>query len=118
MLFVLDNDVSALVARMLRDASHKPVMIRDVGLGRASDDEVSVFAHDRKAILLTHDREFTRRRSRNAFGHHVQLACKEWEAHNVLRAHLPEVLHLTGARETTVLKVTPTRVRALRTQWR
>lgn len=105
MLFVLDNDIDAAVCTMLSAARHKCIHVGKVGLGRATDDEVSVFADNHNAAFVTHDKELIRRRRRNTFGHHIHLDCREWEAVAVLKAHLATVMELVESRDATVVRV-------------
>jgi hypothetical protein len=43
-------------------------------------------------VLITHDREFSQRRRRNVIGRHIWMRCREWEAADLLAAHLPALL--------------------------
>jgi predicted nuclease of predicted toxin-antitoxin system len=106
-LFVLDNDVAASVGRMLRDEGQRCVHVGQVGLSRALDDQVSVFADDKHGVLLTHDRELIARRRERTFGWHVHLDCNEWDAAELLRKHLPAVLVLIRSRDAIVLRLSP-----------
>jgi predicted nuclease of predicted toxin-antitoxin system len=117
--FFLDNDVDDAVARMLRRARHQTWTAADAGLARAPDDALSVYADDRGAALVTHDREFTARRRRHPIGQHIRLACKEWEAAALLRDRLPYLLPILEAR--TVVTVVLSKGRAplvLEDDWR
>jgi hypothetical protein len=53
----------------------------------AEDDDVSVYADEKGAVVITHDREFSLRRRRNTFGRHVWLRCLEPMAVDVLADH-------------------------------
>ena len=44
------------------------------------------------AVLITHDREFTRRRMRNTIGRHVRLDCEQPDAIAVIGTHLDELV--------------------------
>lgn len=68
------------VSRWLRQLGQEAWTAYDAGLSRASDDDLPVYAHDRNAVLLTHDREFSRRRRAWTIGRHIYLRCAEWEA--------------------------------------
>ena len=41
----------------------------------------------------------------NAIGHHVWLRCKDWEAGDVLEAHIDRVVQLLGGRVDVTLRV-------------
>ena len=119
MRFFLDNDVSQVVALMLRRARHDAWTAAEAGLADAADDELSVYADDKGAVLLTHDREFTQRRRRNPIGRHVRLACKEWEARDVLRGSLAALVPILEARTTVTVVLTKGReLRILDDDWR
>jgi hypothetical protein len=51
------------------------------------------------------DREFGRRRMKNAIGHHVWLRCLDWEADAVLSAHLAQVVSRIEARSDLTIRV-------------
>jgi predicted nuclease of predicted toxin-antitoxin system len=53
--FVVDEDMSQSLARLLREAGHDAVHVRDVGLRGAPDVVVLRFAQDRGATLITED---------------------------------------------------------------
>jgi predicted nuclease of predicted toxin-antitoxin system len=95
--FVCDEDVSADVAVRLRQLRHEAWTIAEAGLHRVSDDEVTVYASNHNAVLLTHDKEFSQRRRRNVIGRHIQLRCKEWEAADLLADRLDELLPILRA---------------------
>lgn len=95
MRFLLDNDVDIAVARVLRSAGHDCWTAADAGLAgpeSANDDEVSVYAHDKGAVVVTHDREFTKRRVRRTFGRHVWLRCEQPDAAAVVELVLDELV--------------------------
>lgn len=48
-------------------------------LARAGDDALTVYACEHRAVLLTHDVEFSTRRRKHVIGHHVFLRCNEWD---------------------------------------
>ena len=53
--FVLDHDVDARVVALLRKSGHECWTVGDAGLALASDDDVSVYCDNQKAVLITHD---------------------------------------------------------------
>lgn len=64
------------------------------GLYRAGDDDLTVYADNKGAVLISHDTEFSQRRRRNVIGKHIWLRCSEWGAADLLREHLPELVPL------------------------
>lgn len=53
---------------------------------------MTVYTHDRDAVLVTHDKEFSQRRRRNVIGRHVYLRCNEWDGPEVIEQHLDTIL--------------------------
>lgn len=92
MRFVCDHDVDAAVAATLRRLGHEAWTAANAGLSAAGDDELTVYADNRSAALLTHDVEFSRRRERNVVGKHVWLRCSEMEAAQLVEERLDELI--------------------------
>jgi predicted nuclease of predicted toxin-antitoxin system len=90
--FVLDQDVDAAVGVVLRRQGHEAWTAASAGLSRVSDDELTAYAHDQRAALLTHDVEFSQRRRRNVVGQHVWLRCLDLEAADLVAQRLPEIV--------------------------
>lgn len=103
MFFFLDHDVDAGVGRVLRRAGHRCVSASEVGLATASDDEVSVFADNHKAVMLTHDRELITRRRERTFGRHVHLDFPDTDAVEVVERRLEELLPKLEERDSLVV---------------
>ncbi len=98
MRFLLDHNVDAAVGRMLRQRGHQCWTAGSAGLARAKDDELTVWAAEHQAAVVSADGEFGQRQVQNAIGWHVWLRCNDWEASEVLAAHLDEVRTLLEAR--------------------
>jgi predicted nuclease of predicted toxin-antitoxin system len=92
--FFLDQNVDAEVAATLREFGHEVWTAAEAALGDVADDELTVYAHNKKAVLITHDVEFSQRRSRNVIGQHIWLRCAEFEAAELLRIHIEDVVAL------------------------
>jgi predicted nuclease of predicted toxin-antitoxin system len=92
--FFLDHDVDVAVGRALRRAGHECWTAADAGLFRDSDDALTVYAGNRRAVLVTHDHEFSERRRLNVTGHHLYLRCAEWDAADLLLSHLDQIVRL------------------------
>lgn len=105
MQFLLDHDVDAAVGRMLRQRHHECWTAGAVGLAAASDDALTVWASEHGAVVISTDREFGQRRSRNAIGLHVWLHCADWDASTVLGAHLGDVVARLEARSDVTVRV-------------
>lgn len=105
MRFLLDHDVDAAVGQMLRQRGHECWTAGSAGLARARDDELTVWAAEHQAVIVSTDGEFGHRRIRNAIGRHVWLRCSDWEASEVLADHLNEVLTLLLERGDLTIRV-------------
>lgn len=80
MRFVLDQDVDANVVGVLVGHGHDAWTVAAAGIPDAADDDISVYAAQKDAVVVTHDEEFSARRRRNPHGRHLQLGCNEWDA--------------------------------------
>jgi hypothetical protein len=69
------------------------------------DDELTVWAAEHQAVIISTDGEFGQRRMQNAIGRHVWRRCSDWEASEVLADHLNEVLTLLQARRDLTVRV-------------
>jgi len=103
--FLLDNDVDAAVGRMLRRCGHQCWTASSAGLAAATDDDLTVWADEHDAVLVSTDREFGRRRTKNAIGHHIWLKCLDWEASEVLELYLDQVVELLRGRRDVTARV-------------
>lgn len=62
-----DHDIDARVAARLRKLSHDAWTADDAGL-RVRDDELTVYSDNQRAVLVSHDSEFSQQRRRNVMG--------------------------------------------------
>lgn len=77
---------------MLRKLGHEAWTAANAGLNEAADDDLTIYAQEHQAALITHDSEFSERRRRNVIGQHIFLKCREWDAAEVLADHLDEII--------------------------
>jgi predicted nuclease of predicted toxin-antitoxin system len=115
--FLLDHDVDARVARMLRQLGHECLRAAEIRLDQGDDDDLTVWACDRGAVLVTHDVEFTRRRRKNTVGWHLQLRCLEPQAEDLLKEHLDEVITAVSERSDVTLVLSKVGLRVLPPRW-
>ena len=94
MRFFLDHNVDARLAGFLRKRGHECWTASDANLYKASDDTLTVYADDQKAVLITHDSAFSQRRRKNTVGMHIHLRCAEPDALELMSKHLDELLVL------------------------
>lgn len=113
--FVLDNNVDVRVCRALaklggHDCWPAPQQLEQ-------DDDVSIYADDKGAAVVTHDVEFTYRRQRRTFGQHVRLMCTEPEAVKVVELHHDELIRQMTASPVGVFVVSWSRVEFKPPRW-
>ena len=58
MRFLLDQDVYAVTVRFLIDAGHDVILVAQLNLARASDEEILKTAQEQNRILITRDRDY------------------------------------------------------------
>ncbi|MCC5644388.1 DUF5615 family PIN-like protein [Nostoc sp. CHAB 5824] len=58
MRFLLDQDVYAVTARFLLDAGHDVVLVVQIGLSQAPDEEILRITQEQNRILVTRDRDY------------------------------------------------------------
>jgi predicted nuclease of predicted toxin-antitoxin system len=115
--FVLDQDVDARVQRVFHSAGHECWRSAEAGLATAEDDDLSVYAHNKAAVVVTHDRELTERRKRSTFGRHVRLKCKEPDACAILGTHMEEMIAVLLQHSDVVVEVSRSRVKISHAKW-
>lgn len=118
MRFVLDNNVDARVQGIIHKAGHECWRASDAGLAAAADDDLSVYADNKKAVLVTHDREFTERRKSNTFGQHVRLKCPPPDACSVIALHLVDLIDELERQEVVVVELSAHGVKVFPPKWR
>ena len=58
MRFLLDQDVYAVTARFLIDAGHDVLLVAQLGLSQANDEDILRAAQEQNRILVTRDRDY------------------------------------------------------------
>jgi predicted nuclease of predicted toxin-antitoxin system len=58
MKFLLDQDVYATTARFLSSLGHDVVLVAQLGLSRAQDEELLQVAQEQSRLFVTRDRDF------------------------------------------------------------
>lgn len=115
--FVCDHDVDAGVAARLRKLGHDAWTAAESGLSRAGDDELTVYSDNRRAVLISHDGEFSKRRRRNVVGQHIFLQCNEWDAADVLTQNLGFIIPVLEHHEDVFVRVSPDSQPKLSFRW-
>ena len=118
MRFFLDNDVDAEVASFLTRRRHQCWRAGEAGLADANDELIAIYAEERQAVLISHDKAFAKKRMANTRGQHVWLHCQHVDAVDVLARHLAEVEAKLASMPLVVLEVTPERVKPHPPKWK
>ena len=58
MRFLLDQDVYAVTARFITYCGHDVVLVAQIGLSQARDEEILKMAQEQNRILITRDRDY------------------------------------------------------------
>ena len=88
--FVLDEDVDARCCVPIQHRGHDAWTIPQAARSASTDTSVAVYAAERNAVVVTHDREAMTRQER-PIGRFVHLKCPEYEAAELLQDALPEI---------------------------
>jgi predicted nuclease of predicted toxin-antitoxin system len=115
--FFLDSNVDTAVRGVLLSAGHSCWTAAGAGLAAANDDSIAVYADERKAVLVSHDRAFAQRHTRNTTGKHLWLRCEPPDAAEILARHLPEILQQLTSMRHVVVEVSAGRVRLHPARW-
>jgi hypothetical protein len=77
--FVLDNDVPVSVRAMLQRCGHEAWSAHEAGLAEAEDNDLTVYAVERRSVLMSLDAQFMQRRRANAITEpSTALSCFSW----------------------------------------
>ena len=58
MQFLIDQDVYYVTAKFLIDAGHNVILVSQINLAQASDEEILTVAQSENRILVTRDRDY------------------------------------------------------------
>lgn len=92
MRFVLDHNVDEAVGREIRKRKHDCWRAPEHLAQDGRDDEISIYAVEKDAVVISHDGEFAARRRAHPIGIHVRLKCSEPDAVEVVRLHFADVI--------------------------
>jgi predicted nuclease of predicted toxin-antitoxin system len=114
---VLDNDVDARLVGVFVRAGHECWRGAVAGYSESDDDELAVYADNKAAILITHDREFTVRRKRNTIGKHVRLKCSQPDACDVVERQMQTMVEMLSVQGDFVVEVSTNQVTFVPGHW-
>lgn len=110
--FFLDHCITQDVQALLSRAGYQCWTAEQAQASRDRDDELTVYAMDKKAVLVTWDVEFSKRRRRNTIGRHVQLVCPAPEMAALVARYLPEILAHVSRSEHVFVRVSKGKIEA------
>lgn len=117
MRFFLDNDVDAEVASFLTRRRHQCWRAGEAGLADANDELIAIYAEERRAVLISHDRAFAKKRMANTTGQSAWLHCQQVDGVEVLALHVVEVEAKLTVMPMLVLEVTRAGVKLHPPRW-
>ncbi|MEX0952783.1 MAG: DUF5615 family PIN-like protein [Nitriliruptoraceae bacterium] len=115
--FVTDNDVDASVARCLTAVGHQAWTTAEAQLAATPDVSLAIYAQEKNAVLVSHDREFAGWRRRRTSSRHVWLNCDQIDAADILAFHLEDFVDVLRRREHVVIEVRRDRFIVHRPRW-
>lgn len=75
MRFFLDRNLDARLRTLLRDRGHDCWTAGDSNLSTEADGNLTVYAINMGAALITHDKEFSTTRKKRIIGQHLRVRC-------------------------------------------
>lgn len=106
MRFYLDNDVDARCSHVV-DPPHDCWTAARAGRSDADDPDQAIYADEKNACLVTHDREFTKWRRRGIIGQHVRLCCEHPDGPALLGKYLSDVVSICEHHSDVVIELRP-----------
>lgn len=107
MKFYLDHDVDARCRAVLIAAGHVCWSTTQAGREDSEDDDQTIYAQEHRAVIITHDSEFTERRKRNVIWKHIRLHCEQPDGPDLLKRTLPDVLAILERYHDVVIELAP-----------
>ncbi len=107
-LFLMDENVDTAADGSVRGLGFDVERAVQVGLttaNEAQDDDLSVWAQEHGAIVVSHDIQLGQRRLDRCVGRHVWLDCRNWDAAATLVAHMDRILAEVGPHRDVTVKV-------------
>jgi Domain of unknown function (DUF5615) len=109
--FYLDHNVDARCVQHLSQLGHEAWTTAQARRATATDDEQTVYANHERAVLVTHDREFTARRKALPYGWHVRLVVEEPDGPSLLIEYLDRLIPIIEHNENIAVEVRPEGIR-------
>lgn len=106
--FYLDSDVDVGCAAVLRAAGYAGWTARDAATRADDDDEQTVYATDKGAVLIAHDRVHEPSQEL-PIGRHIRLVCHQLDGPDLLAASIDRLVSFLAASPDMVLEVRPGR---------
>lgn len=107
MRFVLDQDVDEEVGVRLRKLGHDAWSVGQAKRARALDADQVVYAHDKDAVFITHDRELIASRKAMPIGQYLSMHCSEWDAADLIERHQPTIRAVLEHSPDVIIEVYP-----------
>lgn len=103
--FVTDNDVDAVVSRELKAKGYEAWTAAEAQMAQEPDATLAIYAQEKNAVLVSHDREFAAWRRRHTSGRHIWLNCDQIDAAEILLRHLDDFEVVLARRDHVVVEV-------------
>lgn len=118
MRFLIDECVDARLVGILHRRGHEAFTVPNLNQSSAEDDDVSVYADDRGAVLVTDDRELITRRRAHLFVNVLDLRGPKTAAVALVHNRIDEIVEVfEAAREPVVVAASVKGVRVTAPPW-
>lgn len=96
MRFFLDQNVDARLRALLQAHGHDCWAADEANLATEADGNLTIYAIDQGAALVTHDREFSNSRKKHIIGQHLRVQCSAVNVLSVVEKHIDHVTEMFG----------------------
>jgi predicted nuclease of predicted toxin-antitoxin system len=90
--FILDHDVDVSLRAFLIAKRHECWSAGEARMARRSDEDLAIYAHRIRAVIISHDIEFAGWRKKRTYGQHIWLRCPEPAAVETLSRYRDEIV--------------------------
>ena len=111
MRFFLDQNVDARLCTLLRGRGHDCWTADDSNLSAEADGNLTVYAIDMKAALITHDKEFSTSRKKRIIGQHLRVRCSAINVPSVVERHIDLVAEMFGRYQDLFIEISAEKLR-------
>jgi predicted nuclease of predicted toxin-antitoxin system len=114
--FFLDHNVDATLAHRLRELGLEAWTASEARMALAPDDSIAVYAAERRAVLISQDRDFSSMRKRT-IGQVIRMRCRSPDVVRVFFDHFEHLCFLLRNGQDCFIEVFPESVTYSAGRW-